>query len=572
VTVSNAEIARMLEELAELLEISGENPFRVRAYRNAARTVEGHAKPMAELVSEGADLVKLPGIGEAIARKIQLIVREGALPQLEEARQRVPPVLEALTHVRGLGPKRVKALYDALRVESVEDLRRALREGRVRDLPGFGEQTARLVEEGIKTFKAAERRVPWLEAEEIAKPLVAWLSAVEGVGKLIIAGSYRRRRSAVGDLDILATCRKGAPVMSRLTEYPQVTEVISKGDTRSSVILRYGLQVDLRVVPRASYGAALQYFTGSKAHNIALRRRAALRGLKLNEYGVFAGDKQVAGRTEKEVYARVGLPFIEPELREDQGEIDAALAGELPRPVTLGDVRGDLHCLTDASDGHLSVKALATAASKRGYQYVAVTDRFRRAAGAGRPDLKRLRRQMAAIDRLNDRLEKIVVLKGCEIDILVDGALDLPDEVLAAVDLTVCAVRSHFDLSRARQTARLLRAMDNPHFNILAHPTGRFGDERPPMDVDFERIMQGAKERGCFLELNAQPSRLDFSDIHCRLAREIGVKVAVSSGAQHEAHLDYMRLGVFQARRGWLEKGDVVNTRSLAQLRLLLRR
>lgn len=570
--VSNAEIARMLEELAELLEISGENPFRVRAYRNAARTVEGHAKPMSELVAEGADLVRLPGIGEAIARKIELIVHEGALPQLEEARRRVPPVLEALTHVRGLGPKRVKALYDALRVESVEDLRRALREGRVRDLPGFGEQTERLIEEGIKTFKAAEQRVRWLEAEEIARPLVAWLSAVEGVGNLTIAGSYRRRRPTVGDLDILATCRKGAPVMSRLVNYPQVAEVISHGDTRSSVILRSGLQVDLRVVPRASYGAALQYFTGSKAHNIALRRRAAVRNLKLNEYGIFDGDEQVAGRTEKEVYARLGLPFIEPELREDHGEIDAALARKLPRVVKLDDVRGDLHCLTKASDGHLSVEALARAASKRGYQYVAVTDRFRPDAGARKPDPKRLRRQMAAIDRLNERAHRIVVLKGCEVDILGDSALDLPNDVLAAMDLTVCAVHSHFDLSRARQTARLLRAMDNPHFNILAHPTGRLGDERPPMDVDLERIMQGAKERGCILELNAQPTRLDLSDVHCRLAREIGVKVAISSGAQHEAHLDYMRLGVFQARRGWLERDDVVNTRSLAQLRRLLKR
>lgn len=572
VTVANAEIARMLDDLAELLEIAGENPFRVRAYRNAARTVEGHAKPMAGLVAEGADLSKLPGIGEAIAGKIEVIVRTGALPQLEEMRRRVPPILAALTHVRGLGPKRVKALHDALRIDSVDDLRRALRQGRVRDLPGFGEQTARLVEQGLETFEAAERRVRWLEAEEAAEPLVSWLQQVEGVGKVTVAGSYRRRRPTVGDLDIVVTCRKGAPVMRRLTGYGKIAEVVSHGDTRCTVILRSGLQVDLRVVPRASYGAALQYFTGSKAHNIALRRRAALQGLKLNEYGVFRGKRRVAGKTEKEVYARLGLPVIQPELREDQGEIDAALAGKLPRLVSLGDVRGDLHCHTGASVGHLSIKALARAASERGYEYVAVTDLSGHARVDHRLDPAGLRRQMAAIDRLNGHLDGIVVLKGCEVGILTDGALDLPGEVLAELDLTVCAVHSDFALPRVRQTERLLRAMDDPHFNILAHPAGRIGDQRPPMDVDVERIVQGAKERGCFLELNAQPSRLDLSDVHCRLARESGAKVAVSSEAQHESHLDYMRLGIFQARRGWLEKGDVANTRSLAQLRRLLRR
>lgn len=562
----------MLDELAGLLEIAGENPFRVRAYHNAARTVEGHETPMAELVDAGVDLSQLPGIGKAIASKIEVIARTGSLPQLEETRKRVPPVLDALTRVRGLGPKRVKALYDALRIESVEDLRRALREGRVQDLPGFGEQTAHLVEEGIKRFKAAERRVDWLEAERIADPLVAWLRKVNGVGKVTVAGSYRRRKATVGDLDIVVTCRKGAPVMHRLVEYAEVAEVVSQGETRSTVVLGSGLQVDLRVVPRASYGAALQYFTGSKAHNIALRRRAAAHGLKLNEYGVFHGEEQVAGKTEKEVYARLGLPFIEPELREDQGEIDTALAGELPRVVALGDVRGDLNCRTKATGGKLSLGSLARAASERGYEYVAVTDLCGRATADRRLDPAGLRRQMAAIDRLNDDLEGLVVLKGCEVGILADGALDLPGEQLAGLDLTVCAVHTDFDLSRARQTERLLRAMDNPHFNILAHPTGRVGKERPPMDLDLERIMQGAKQRGCFLELNARPSRLDLSDVHCRLAREIGTRVAVSSEALHESDLDFMRLGVFQARRGWLEKGDVINTRTLAQLRRLLRR
>jgi DNA polymerase (family 10) len=387
-----------------------------------------------------------------------------------------------------------------------------------------------------------------------------------------VAGSYRRRRETVGDLDILVTAAKGAPVIARFVGYEDVAEVISRGTTRSTVVLRNGLQVDLRVVPKVSYGAALHYFTGSKAHNIAVRRMGVARGLKINEYGVSKGEKRIAGRSEKEVYAEVGLPYIEPELRENQGEIEAALKKRLPRLVSLEDIRGDLHTHSTASDGHASIEAMAMAAQARGHAYFAVSDHSRRVTIAHGLDARRLARQIGQIDWLNDELKGIRVLKSSEVDILEDGTLDLPDAILAQLDLTVCAVHSKFDLPRDRQTERIIQAMDNPNFNILAHPTGRLLGQRPAYDVDMERLMQAAKERNCILEVNAQPERLDLTDTHCRLAKEIGVKVAISTDAHSTRDLDLLRFGIAQARRGWLEPDDVINTRPWPEVAALLRR
>ena len=570
--VRNAEIADLLDELADLLDIEGANAFRVRAYRNAARTIRGHAKSMAELVAAGADLSELPGIGKDLAAKIETIVATRRLPLLEEVAARTPRALSELMKIQGLGPKRVKTLYRSLKVRSLDDLRRAAIAGRIRELPGFGAKTETLIREGIERRVALESRMSLKAAEEIAGPLVAWLERCPGVKRVAVAGSYRRRKETVGDLDILVTATRDSPVIDRFAHGEDVAEVVSRGKTRSTVRLRSGVQVDLRVVPEVAYGAALQYFTGSKDHNIAVRKIAAKKGLKINEYGVFRGSKRVAGRTEAEVYAEIGLPVMPPELREDRGEVEAARKGKLPELVELEAIRGDLHCHTSASDGHDSLEAMARAAAARGYAYVSVNDHSKHVTVANGLDEKRLRAQLDAIDALNERLDDIVVLKSVELDILEDGSLDLPNRILEKLDFTVCAIHYQLGLSRERQTERVLRAMDNPHFSILAHPTGRLINDRPAYAIDLEKVMRGAKERGCYLELNAQPSRLDLTDEACRLAKELRLKIAISTDAHSGGDLDLMRFGIDQARRAWLTADDVVNTRDLASLRKLLAR
>lgn len=570
--IDNGRIADTFDELADLLEIEGANPFRVRAYRNAASTVRGHSRAMAELVAAGEDLSRLPGIGKDIAQKIGTIVETGELPLLEEVATRTPRALSRLMKIEGLGPKRVKTLYEELHISSAEDLKRAVRNGAIRRLPGFGEKLEHVIGERVDELAGAEARTKLSSAERVAAPLVEYLEKIKGVGDVTIAGSYRRCRDTVGDLDILVTASKGAKVMARFVAYDEVETVISQGDTRSTVHLAGGMQVDLRVVPKVSYGAALHYFTGSKAHNIAMRRLAMRRGYKINEYGVFEGDKRIAGRTEREVYAALGLPPIPPELRENRGEIRAAREGRLPKLVELDDLRGDLHCHTDASDGRDSLERMAEAAAERGYEYLSINDHSKHVAVAHGLDEKRLRAQIEAIDELNERLEGLTLLKSAEVDILEDGSLDFPDGVLAALDFTVCAVHYQLALPRRRQTERILRAMDNPHFNILAHPTGRLINERRAYDVDIEAVLAGAAERGCIVELDSQPDRLDLTDDACKLAKDIGAKVSISSDAHSAEQLGFVRYGIYQARRGWLEAGDVVNTRSLAELRKLLSR
>ena len=398
------------------------------------------------------------------------------------------------------------------------------------------------------------------------------MAAIPGVKEVVVAGSFRRRKETVGDLDILVTCKKSSPVMDRFVAYDEVETVISKGTTRSTVVLRSGLQVDLRLVAQVSYGAALYYFTGSKAHNITVRTIAVKKGLKINEYGVFKGKRRVAGRTEKEVFEAVGLRYVEPELREDRGEIEAAKKNRLPHLVSVSDIRGDLHVHTNATDGRHSLKQMAEAAKELGYEYLAITDHSKRVTVAHGMDEKRLRKQIAAIDRLNDELTGIRVLKGVEVDILESGKLDLTNSVLEQLDLTVCAIHTGLGLSRDRQTERIIRAMDNPHFNVLAHPAGRLINQRAPLDIDIERVMRAAIERRCYLELNGQPDRLDLDDVHCRMAKDMGLKLAISTDAHSADNLTFMRFGVDQGRRGWLEPDDVLNTRSWRKLQKLLRR
>ena len=570
-TVQNAEIADRFEQLADLLELQGANPFRVRAYRNAARFIRGHSRSLAELLDEGADLAELPGIGADLAGKIATPVRTGHLPLLEQTAKKVPAPLVAMTRIEGLGPKRAQALYKALKIRSLEDLARAARSGRIRELPGFGARTEQLIAQRVERAATAEHRLRLADAEQIAGPLVDYLRGIDGVKDVEVAGSFRRRRETVGDLDVLVSAARGAKVMDDVVRYEDVAEVQAQGGTRATLRLRNGLQVDVRVVPAAAFGSALHYFTGSKAHNIAVRRMAMARGLKLNEYGIFGGERRVGGRTEAEVFAAVGLPLIPPELREDRGEIDAARRGKLPKLVRLEDLRGDLHCHSRATDGRDTIEAMAKAAAARGYEYLSINDHSRHVTVAHGLDRKRLLEQVRAIDRLNARLDGITVLKSVEVDILEDGRLDLPDAVLKELDFTVCAIHYGFGYSRARQTARILRALDNPYFSILAHPTGRLINAREAYDVDLERVLEAARARGCVMELNAQPDRLDLDDRGCRLAKEVGVRIAISTDAHRVADLGLMRFGVDQARRGWLEPGDVVNTLPLAELRRVLR-
>ena len=570
-TVHNAEVATAFEEMADLLEIEGANPFRVRAYRFAARTLRDLPAEVGEMVAKGEDLTSLPGIGDDLAGKIKEILATGTAAALEAQRKRVPATLTELLRIPGLGPKRVKRLAHELKVRSLSELQTAAQAGRVRTLSGFGEKTEQHILDALATRLAEAPRVQRAVAIPYAEALVAYLEQSSGVSRVIAAGSYRRGLETIGDLDILVTAPAGRTVMDRFVAYQEVRDVLAHGATKSSVRLQSGLQVDLRVVPQESYGAALLYFTGSKAHNVVLRQLAQQRGLKLNEYGVFRGDKPVAGETEESVYASLGLPWIPPELREGRGEIDAAKAGRLPHLVDLQDLKGDLHAHTRATDGRNSLPEMAEAARLRGLRYFAITDHSRRLTMAKGLDSARLLQQIEAIDRLNATLSGITILKGIEVDILEDGSLDLPDEVLGRLDLVVGAVHSRFNLSNRRQTERIMKAMDHPHFSILAHPSGRLIGRREPYEVDMLRIIRKARERRCFLEINAHPERLDLTDIHCRMAKEEGVLLAVNTDAHSMLDLENARFGIGQARRGWLEKTDVLNTRPYAELRKLLK-
>jgi len=570
--IHNDDIAKVFDKIADLLEIRGENAFRVRAYRNASREVQGLPKELYQMVESGADLTDLPGIGEALAAKIGEILRTGTCEALGKLERELPPDLTELLRLPGLGPKRVHALHYELDIHTPEQLYRAAKDGRLRELPGFGPKTEAGIAAALEAHLSSERRFKLAAAARYAEPLVAWLEQTEGVDRVVVAGSYRRCRETVGDLDILITSTDPSAAMRRFVAYDEVAEIRAQGDTRATAILSCGLQVDLRVVAPESFGAALHYFTGSKAHNIAVRTLARGRGLKLNEYGVFRGGNRVAGDTEESVFAAVDLPLIPPELRENRGEIEAARNGLLPDLVRLADLRGDLHCHTTATDGHGDLKEMVEAARGQGLEYLAVTEHSKRLTMAHGLDSRRLMEQMEEIDRLNDRLRGFRVLKGIEVDILEDGGLDLPDPVLGRLDLVIGAVHSKLHLTRAQQTRRILKAMDHPHFSILAHPTGRLIDEREPYDIDMGRVIRHARDRGCYLELNAHPERLDLTDVHCQTAREEGVLVSIASDAHSTLEFANLRYGVGQARRGWLEKRDVLNTRSIKDLLPLLRK
>ncbi|WP_343661933.1 DNA polymerase/3'-5' exonuclease PolX [Ralstonia sp.] len=570
---ANQAIAAIFNEIADLLEVEEANPFRVRAYRNAARMVEGMTEGVDAMLARGADLTALPGVGVDLAAKMREIVETGTCAMLTRVRTEVPSYVLQLLQLPGLGPKRARALQHELGITSLDELARAATAHRIRELHGFGPRSEERLLEALNARLARDRRYGLEIAKPCADALTHYLLASDLVDQLVVAGSYRRGRDTVGDLDLLITGRKRAQIVEHFVHYNEVATRISAGPTRASVVLKNGMQVDLRVVRSDAFGAALVYFTGSKPHNIALRKLAQAQGLKINEYGVFRGKARIAGQTEASVYRAVGLPWICPELREDQGEIAAAQSGALPSLVEQSDIKGDLHTHTSASDGTASLEAMAEQARLLGYQYLAVTDHSPRIGITHGLTAERLAAQADAIDRFNAEHEGWpVLLKGVEVDILENGSLDLPDSVLGRLDLVVGAIHSHFSLPADQQTSRILRALDHPHFTILAHPLGRLIGERNACNVDLKRVLTAIAQRGCYVEANAQPSRLDLSDVGCRLAKAEGVLVSIASDAHSPADLTNLPLGVTQARRAWLGQADVLNAHSLDTLLPLLKR
>lgn len=568
----NRDVAGVLEAIADLLDIQDENTFRIRAYREAARTINSLTGRVADMVEEGEDLTELSGIGEDLAGKIETIVNTGTHPLLEELEDEVPRSLQELLRISGLGPRGIQTIHEQLGVTDLEGLRKAAEQGSIARLEGFGEKTRQKILNEIENIASGEDRSLLSDVEAIADDVERHIRSHGGVKKVCVAGSLRRRKETVGDLDVLVSCRRDADIMEHFLEYEDIEEVEARGDTRTTAVLQSGLQVDVRVVPHAAYGAALVYFTGSKRHCIRLRKRGRKMDLKVNEYGVYSGRKKIAGKTEEDVYRALELPWIAPELREDRGEMEAAEENRLPELVELDDIRGDLHAHTSRTDGHDSIEEMAKAARDRGYEYLAITEHSERVTVAGGLDADQLAGHIDDIQRVDESLEGIAILGGVEVDILEDGSLDLPDDILSRLDVVVASVHYSFDLSREKQTERVLKALDNPQVNILGHPTSRKLGQREPFEIDLERIMEAAAERGCCLELNAYPNRLDLTDVACMKAREKGAGVAISTDAHRVSHLDYMRFGVGQARRGWLERDDVINTRSLDDLRELLKR
>jgi DNA polymerase (family 10) len=564
--MQNREIAAIFYELADLLEIQGKNPFKIRAYRNAARMLESMGRSVERMVAKGEDLTKLPGIGEKLAQKITEIIQTGKLQKLEKVRKEVPDSLRALLSIEGLGPKRVKLLYEQLHITDPETLKQAAMEHKISQLAGFGPKTEEKILKGIRLLKQEGIRHLFAEAEPLAEDLVAYLKKAPGILSVEVAGSYRRKKETVGDLDILCTAKAPQKVIDYFTKYEKIAEVISAGITRSTIVLRNALQIDLRVVEEESYGAALHYFTGSKTHVIAIRQLAIEKGLKINEYGVFHKEKSIAAKSEEAVYATLSLPYIEPELRENRGEIEAAQKGTLPLLIEPKDIRGDLHMHSTYSDGMDTIEAMAHEAIQKGYEYIAITDHTATLAIVRGLDAKKARQQFEEIDRLNAGFKNFRILKGMEVDILEDGTLAMEEEILQELDIVVAAIHSKFKLSPKVQTKRLLKAIENPLVNIIAHPTGRMIGKREAISLDMAQIFKAAAQNNVFLEINAQPERLDLKDILVMEAKRYGVRFSIATDAHACGQLAYMRYGINQARRGWLEKKEVLNTLTLHEV------
>jgi DNA polymerase (family X) len=570
--MQNPDIARLFDEVADLLEIKSDNPFRVRAYRNAARVVRDYPRPLADEVRRGADLTEIAGIGQDLAEKIHTIITTGELPLHRELAAKLPSGLLDLLRIPGLGPKRVKVLYGKLKVKSAADLAKALDAGKVKKLAGFGPKMEQNIRAGLGQALHVEHRLLLPDAEAHAHALLEYLRAGGGTTHLEVAGSYRRRRETIGDLDVLITATRHEQIIERFVAYPEVAKVVSRGETRVTVQLRGGLQVDLRVVEPAAYGAALLYFTGSKAHNVELRQIAQDKKYKLNEYGLYRGTRRVAGKTEQEVYAKLGLDWIPPELREARGEIALAREHRLPTLITIEDIRGDLQMHTTASDGEASLEEMVEGCRSRGYAYCAITDHSKRVTMANGLNPKRLRAQWKAIDALNARLRDFTVLKSVELDILENGKLDLPDAVLADADYVVASIHYGMQQSEKEITRRMLYAVRHPYVDAIGHPTGRLLGRREPYPIDFEAVTRAAADHGCLLEVNGHPERMDLPDTLAAAAKARGVRLVLSTDSHHPNNLGFMRYAIDVARRAGLEAGDVINTQPLADFQKTLKR
>ena len=571
--MDNSEIAATLDQLADLLEFQGANAFRIRAYRNSSRVIRDYPESIAAVVaSDPKSLTSIDGIGKGVAEKCVTLVQSGELPQIQEILQQIPPTVLDLLRVPGLGPKKAALLHRELGIENLAQLELACQQEQIRELKGMGPKTEQQILQGIAIADAANQRIYWCDADQIAGELRSHMSSCEAIDQFDFAGSYRRGKETVGDLDMLVVSEQGEQVMDHFASFPRVQEVIARGETKMSVRLKTSFQIDLRVVSEESFGAAYQYFTGSQAHNVQLRGLARQRGLKINEYGLFEvrdeGDVYLAGKTEEDLYAALDLPLFAPELREARREFEWAENNSLPELITEADIRGDLHMHTTASDGKHSLEEMVQAARQRGLNYIAITDHSQRVTMANGLNPKRLLNQWKTIDQFNETLEDgFQVLKGIECDILEKGGMDLPDEVLSQADWVLAAI--HYGQKQPRQqiTERLLEAIANPHVCAVAHPTGRLLNRREPYAVDMEAIFQAAREHKKALELNANPVRLDLDDIQCATAKSYGIPVVINTDAHHVDGLDVMQYGVLQARRAGLTRDDVANTQTWKKLR-----
>jgi len=571
--MENHRIADIFDEMADVLELQDESVFRIRSYRRGARVVRDLPEDVKTL-SESGELIKVPGIGKSLAEKVDEILATGTSAAYEKMKKAPEYRLLPLLSIPGIGPKHAIQFYRVLGVVTVDDLEKAAREGRLSELDRMGEKLEEKILKGIDQYRRSSGRFRLDEGLLYAEYIIAELKEIKGVTRIEVAGSCRRMKETIGDIDILVISKSPGKIMEAFTTMKSVADVIARGDTKSSVLLAAGIQADLRILRKENYGAALHYFTGSQDHNVIIRDRGKRKGLRVSEYGVFNVEtaERLGGATEKEVFAAVGLPLIPPELRENSGEFEAADEGGLPALVELKDIKGDLHMHTTASDGHNTASEMAAAAGKLGYKYIAITDHSKAVRVAGGLDDDELAAHIKALKKANRDVKGIEILAGVEVDILKDGSLDISDEVLKQCDVVVAAVHSGFNMPEARMTARILKAFENENVNILAHPTGRLIGEREPYDVDIEAVIAGAREAGVALELNSFPDRLDLKDIHCRAARVAGAKISIDTDSHAAVHLGNMRYGIGTARRGWCEAGDILNTYSLAALRKFLSR
>ena len=563
--MKNKELADLFDRMADILEFKSENPFKISAYRKASR-IMGDLTQDIEEIAESGKLKDVPGIGEGMAEKIVEYLKTGKVSKFEEVRKGISDELIAIMDIPGMGPKTLAMIHKEKGISNLSQLEKAVEDGSLIGLPGIGEKKVENIKRGIQLLKQSKGRMNLGIAFPVAKRIVEALREKAGSRKIEWAGSLRRMRENVGDIDILATGPNKEKIIQTFTHLSEVKEVLASGETKASVIVEGSIQIDLRVVEEDSYGAALQYFTGSKAHNIHLRGIAKAKGIKINEYGVFKGEKKIGGKEEEDVYRVLGMDWIEPELREDRGEIEAANETRLPKLVKEHDIKGDFHVHSNWSDGTSSIEEIARAAQKRGYQYVALCDHSKSLKIAHGLDESRLMKQIEEIDRVNEKMKNFQILKGTEVDILSDGRLDFPEKVLEKLDLVVASVHSGFKQEQEKMTKRIVRALENPLVHILGHPSGRLLGARDPYEVEIDEVMGAAKQYGKALEINAYFERLDLDDIHCRKAKEMGILLAIGTDSHHLDQMWMISLGVAVARRGWLETKDVLNTLSLKEI------